>query len=333
MRCVVTGGSGFIGSHLCRALVDAGHEVTSIDLKVRPSQDEFAPSPLDWCEGVRYVLADVRSDEAAEHLARAEVVYHLAAQRSVQRSLDNPKESMTWNVECMLAVLQGAPRGARIVTASSSSVYGPNLLGRESRESDLLAPCSPYAASKVACEALCESWFRSFGASIISLRYFNVYGPGQSPAGDYATVIPRFVRAALRRERAEIYGGEQSRAFTYVDDVVRATLLAGEWKLESPGKAGAMHQVLNVGSAETTSIQALARLVSQTSLFPLETECHPARQGEALVTLPCLERVQQVLGWRPVVGLAEGLGLVFEGMQPFDSADEMPTREHVLAAI
>jgi nucleoside-diphosphate-sugar epimerase len=330
MRCVVTGGSGFIGSHLCEALARAGHDVTSIDLKARTFQgDAFCWRPRAH-PVIQHCMGDVRGPDAAWHLSHADVIYHLAAQRSVQRSIEDPRGSVSWNVECMLAVLGAARPGTRIVAASSSSVYGPNHEGRACRERDPLVPCSPYAASKVACEALCESWHRSFGASIVSLRYFNVYGPGQDPAGEYAAVIPRFMKAALSDKAATLYGGEQSRSFTYVSDVVRATQLAGEWNHARPGDAPAVHQVLNVGNPETTSIRRLARQISEVSPNPLTVEVAPPRSGEAEVTLPNLELTWEVLGWRPLVTLADGLRAVRDSMQCAGN-DDSPAVESLLA--
>ena len=215
---LVTGAAGFIGSHLCRRLVADGNDVVAFDDLSDGKLDNLADVP-----SVRFVEADLRDEDAVRAAADGcAVLFHQGAMRSVPRSIAEPERTTDVNVRGTLNVLLAArDERASVVFASSSSVYGD----QESfpfRED--MAPLlrSPYAASKLAGEAYCRSWWLSFGVPTVSLRYFNVYGPGQDPANEYAAVVPRFTMACLNQTVPEVHGdGEQSRDFTYIDDVVR----------------------------------------------------------------------------------------------------------------
>jgi len=227
---VVTGGAGFIGSHVVERLL-----AEQRDARVRILDDfstgsmknlPFAANAGDRLEVVR---GDIRERATVERVVRgAAVVFHQAAMRSVPRSVADPLGANDHNVNGTLNVLEAARRARvrRVVYASSSSVYGDNPALPKS-ETQPPAPISPYAVSKVANEMYAGVWARLFGVETVGLRYFNVFGPRQDPASEYAAVIPRFILWALRGEPLEVHGdGQQSRDFTYIDNVVEANLLA-----------------------------------------------------------------------------------------------------------
>ena len=226
MRVLVTGGGGFIGSHIVERLLSLGHEVRVLDTFATGRRENLAHlGDLDLIEG------DVQSYERA-HTATlgCEVVFHEAALPSVPRSVQDPLMTNVVNVTGTLNVLLAARDNGvrRVVYASSSSVYGiTEAMPKE--ESQRPAPISPYAVSKLAGEGYCASFSAIYGLECIALRYFNVFGPRQDPNSQYSAVVPKFIAAGLRGERPIIFGdGQQSRDFTYVDNVVDANLLAME---------------------------------------------------------------------------------------------------------
>src|SRR3954462_9438432 len=233
MKVLVTGGAGFIGSHIVRRMLVLEHEVVVLDnfSTGRRSNLDAVASDVEVIEG------DVGCLEHVEQaVAGCEAVYHEAALPSVPRSIADPLSSHTANATGTLNVLvAGRDAGARrIVIASSSSVYGsvPDLPKRESMPT---LPMSPYAVSKLAAENYCRSWFDLYGLETVALRYFNVFGPRQDPLSAYAAVVPRFIAAYAAGEPPVIFGdGEQSRDFTYVDNVVDANIAA----LRMPGIGG-----------------------------------------------------------------------------------------------
>jgi UDP-glucose 4-epimerase len=254
--------------------------------------------------GVSLVVGDIRDAQLVRRLAAGcAVVFHLAAVRSVVRSLDEPTLATSVNVVGSLNVLEAArATGARVVLASSSSVYGDQerFPLRESAEP---RPRSPYAASKLAMEIYAAAWWRAYGTPTVSLRYFNVFGPRMNPTGPYALVVPIFIRAMLDGRRPVIQGdGKQARDFTYIDDVVEANLLAANAAEDASGR------VFNVGGGRTpTSIRELVRLIGDIVGVEPNPSFEPARAGDVRRTEADLRAAREVLGYRPAVAIDVGL--------------------------
>ncbi len=298
MRALVTGAAGFIGSHLSRRLVVDGHEVVGFD-----DLSAGRPELLDGLE-VRLVEGDLRdADAVADATAGCEVVFHQAALKSVPRSMAEPVAFTEVNVLGTLHVLLGAREvGASVVFASSSSVYGDQ--DRYPVTEDMTPrPRSPYAASKLAGEAYCRAWWEGYAVPTVALRYLNVYGPGQDPASEYASVIPRFIGACLGGTRPVIHGdGEQARDFTFVDDVVEVNLLAA--RMPEAARGG----VFNVGGGlAPTSINELLAIVAEETGDEPDPVHEPPREGDIRVSHADVSRARSVLGYAPAIDIHEGL--------------------------
>jgi dTDP-glucose 4,6-dehydratase len=302
-RVLVTGADGFMGSHLVEALLRRGARVGAL---VRPrSVTGTSETRLRNLSGLQpqleAVLAvDVAGPDAAMSIVdfAPAVVFHLAADAYVQRSFDHPSEVVRTNVTGTLNVLEAARRGAsieRTVITSSSEVYGPAQTDRIA-ETHPLEPTSPYAASKVAADRLAMSYHRTFGTKLAVIRPFNTFGPRH-----VYDVIPKFVARALRGEPLVVYGsGEQTRDFTYVDDMVEGFLLMG-WH------PAALGEVFNFGRGQDVSIAALAQLVRETMQADVAIEHAPPRAAEVRRLCCDPSRAQRELGWRARVDLEEGL--------------------------
>jgi UDP-glucose 4-epimerase len=299
MQVAVTGGAGFIGHHLVGALVDLGHRVRVVDDLSSGRADRLARHG----DRVELIRADVREAiRLAEAFRGADVVYHLAAIPSVARSVDEPLATNGVNVDGTLAVVEAAAaaRVRRVVLASSCSVYGdqPELPHHE----DLVPmPGSPYAAGKLAAEHYLHSLGRIRGVESVALRFFNVYGPGQDPASDYAAVVPRFLTAAVRRQRPIVFGdGRQTRDFVHVDDVVAANLLAGT----VPAVSGL---TANIASGASCDLLGLLDVIRAAAPGLPEPEMRPARAGDIVRSSASIARAGDTLGYRPAVSLAAGI--------------------------
>jgi nucleoside-diphosphate-sugar epimerase len=302
VQVLVTGGAGFIGSHLAEALAARGARVRVLDNLATGSRANLAP--LLESGAAELIEGDVRD---AETCARAchnvRYVFHQAALGSVPRSIEDPATTIDVNVTGTARIFAAArdAGAARVVYASSSSVYGdsdrlPKREGEEGR------PLSPYALSKTMNEELAEVFAAAYEMELIGQRYFNVYGPRQSPEGPYAAVIPLFFAAARDGRRPRIHGdGEQSRDFTYVADAVEANLLA------AGAPAAACGRVYNVAAGRGTTINELAQAVSAVAGVALEPEHGPSRPGDVRHSQADPGGAAEALGFRAAVALASGL--------------------------
>ncbi len=298
-RWLITGGAGFIGSHLVEALVTRGASVRVLDNFSTGRWENLAPV-RDRIEIIEGDIRDPRMVESATD--GVEVIAHLAAIVSVQASLEAPRETMDVNIGGTLNLLEAARRAGtrRCLFASSAAVYGDhsNLPLPE----DLPPrPLSPYAASKVAGEALCQTYQSAYGLRTVVLRFFNVYGPRQDPHSPYSGVISIFLGRMRQNLPPVVYGdGSQTRDFIFVGDVVAAMLRAGE----QDGLAGA---VLNVSRGEETPVIQLVTLLNRALGTHLEPVFAPPRAGEVHRSAGDPHRARALLGWQPSVGLEEGL--------------------------
>jgi nucleoside-diphosphate-sugar epimerase len=296
---LVTGGAGFIGSSIVAALVGRGERVRVLDNLSASKESNLAP----YRDHVEFIKGDIRDERTcASAMQGVQFVLHQAALRSVPRSVDDPLSTDAVNVHGSLVVLQTARVAGvrRLVYASSSSVYGDNP-ALPKAESMTPMPRSPYAVSKLSAEYYCRVYAQMFGLSTVSLRYFNVYGPGQDPMSHYAAVIPLFMDALKNGKAATIHGdGEQSRDFTYIDDCVRANLLA----CTTPGIDG---EVFNIAYGAKTSINQIYAQLSTLMGRQIPARYEPPRAGDVRHTLADLTRARQQLGYRPTTDIVAGL--------------------------
>ncbi len=303
---LVTGGAGFIGSHLSDRLLALGHRVRVVDNFSTGDRKNLAHIG-DRIELIEGDLCDEKI--CARAVDGVQTVYHVAALPSVPRSLKDPWGSHDANVNATVRLLQAAHRAGvrRIVYSSSSSVYGdtPVLPKVESVEP---LPRSPYAASKLASEQYVLAYSRAGLVEGVALRYFNVFGPRQSPASQYAAVIPLFMAAALDGRPVTVFGdGEQTRDFTYVDNVVEANILAGTRPADR-----AAGQVVNVGAGDRTTLNQLIQLIREVSGREILADYASTRAGDVRDSLASLDRIRAVLGYEPGVKLADGLRRTWE---------------------
>ncbi len=297
-KVLVTGGAGFIGSNVVRALLERGDEVRVLD--------NFSTGRRENLDGlgVEIVEGELRSYERVHNAVRGvETVFHLGALGSVPRSVQDPLTSNAVNVEGTLNVLLAArDEGVRrVVFSSSTSVYGSS---REmpTTEASPPDPISPYGVAKLAAERYCISFSRVYESfETVVLRYFNVFGPRQAAFSQYAAVIPLFITAIAAGEPVTIHGdGEQSRDFTYVDNVVAATLAAA-------GAPGASGRVFNVAGGAPASVNRVAETIGTVLGLPVEKRFEPSRPGDIRDSWADLTASREVLGYEPSIPLDEGL--------------------------
>ena len=298
-RYLVTGGAGFIGSHLVDALVQRNDQVRVLDNFCSGTRENLAP----WLSRIELIEGDIRDEAAvARAMAGVDYVLHQAALRSVPKSLKDPAGYHDVNVGGTLTVLRAAQqaRVRRVVQASSSSIYGETDRLPE-REEDAPAPISPYAATKLAAEIYGQLFTRAYGVPTVSLRYFNVFGPRQSLENEYAVVIPRFITSLLHGQPPPIHGdGRQSRDFTFVDDVVAANVQACTAE-RAPG------EVFNIAGGQQHTVLALAETLNTILGTTIPPQFGPLRPGDVKHTLADIAKAQRLLGWRPSVTFEEGL--------------------------
>jgi UDP-glucose 4-epimerase len=299
MRALVTGGAGFIGHHLVRALLDRGDEVSVID----DCSTGFASRLDPVRDRITFVLGSILDQDAIDAaMAGCEVVFHEAAIPSVARSVAAPRATneanATGTIDVMLAAARHQVR--RVILAGSSSVYGvPDSL--PCRETMRLAPTSPYGASKVAAENYVHTIGSLRGVETVVLRYFNVFGPGQDPSSEYSAVIPRFVTAVLAAQPPTINGdGSVSRDFTYVDNVVRANLLAAE-----PGRPSGL--TCNIACGDRTSLIDLLDAIARATGRTVKPIFGPPRPGDILHSLADISLAREALDYTVEVPFSEGI--------------------------
>jgi nucleoside-diphosphate-sugar epimerase len=319
MRALVTGCAGFIGSHLTEALLDGGHSVVGIDC----FNDNYGRAQKltnlrhvrEWAS-FEFVPIDLSRGDLKEFVEAADVVFHLAAEPGVRSSWGaRYGRYVQNNILATQHILQAARArdGMRVVFASSSSVYGSASSTVPSSEESPTRPISPYGQTKLAAEQLCGLHRTEFGMDIVCLRYFTVFGPRQRP--DMA--FHRFLRASLREEPVEVFGdGGQTRDFTYVEDVVAATLAAGF-------APSVPVEVLNIGGGSPTSLRAALELVQDLVGRPLEVRHVPREHGDVRDTAADTTRARELLAFAPRTGLREGLVAELEWIAPLVRGADM----------
>jgi UDP-glucose 4-epimerase len=306
---LVTGGAGFIGSSIAEALLTNGERVRIVDdfSSGRRENLERLSGHFELVEGT---ITD--PDTVARAMHGVEIVYHEAAIPSVARSVENPQATMLAGVQGTTVVLDVARHSGvkRVVFAASSAAYGdtPTLPKVETMQPK---PLSPYAASKLAGEHLMRIFADLYGLETLSLRYFNVFGPGQDPNSEYSAVIPKFIRAAIRKEPPVVFGdGQQTRDFCYIENAVRANLLAA-------GAARPLRgQVVNIACGARTSLNELVRHVGDLAGTRFEAEHRPPRAGDVRDSLADIRAAHDLIGYEPTVDLREGLRRTYRAYTP-----------------
>jgi len=300
-KVLVTGGAGFIGSHIAEALVNRGHHVRVLDNLSTGHLSNMA----DFRDRIEFIHGDlldmptvVRAVEGVQY------VFHQAALASVPRSVERPLDTHAACVTGTLNLLDAARRAGvqRLVYAASSSAYGDQPFSSK-REGDLPAPISPYGAAKLAGEYYCQAFTATYGFQTVCLRYFNVFGPRQDPNSPYSAVIPLFITAMLSGRQPVIYGdGRQSRDFTYVANVVEANLLASE----ASGVAG---RVFNIANGRSTDLLTLLDVLNRLLGMNVQPQHAPPRPGDVRESMADITLARKMLGYEPKVGFEEGLRL------------------------
>jgi UDP-glucose 4-epimerase len=308
---LVTGGAGFIGSHLVTTIIARGDEVRVLD-NFSTGKHEHVKLFCDNPQSDRVTVSegDVRDRTLVEQLMEGvDYVLHLAAVVSVPQSMREPGLTNDVNVNGTLNILAAARKFnvKRVVFSSSCAVYGDNPQLPLSEQS-ATQPLSPYAASKLIGEVYCQTYYRAYGLPTVCLRYFNIYGPRQDPNGDYAAVIPKFVQRLKVGQAPLIYGdGQQTRDFVYVRDVVRANLMA----CQHPQASG---QVFNIASSQGTSLLDLADILSSLVPRSIQPQFAPARDGDIRHSRGDGTRAHTLLGFQPAMRLNEGLKQLYDSV-------------------
>jgi UDP-glucose 4-epimerase len=295
----VTGGAGFIGSHIAEALVVRGDQVRVLDNLSTGNRQNLAT----FASHVEFIEGDIQDPKlVAKALSGVDGVFHQAALASVPKSVENPMATHSACVTGTVNLLDQARQAGikRVVQAASSSAYGDQPFSAK-RELDLPLPLSPYAAAKLACEFYAQAFWNTFGLETVSLRYFNVFGPRQDPNSQYSAVIPKFITALLTGKRPIIFGdGQQSRDFTYVANVVQGNLAA----MDAPDAGG---KTLNVANGQSTTLLDLIRVLNQLLETKVEPEFAPPRVGDVRESLADITQARSILKYESEVDLVEGL--------------------------
>jgi UDP-glucose 4-epimerase len=296
---LVTGGAGFIGSHLAEALIERGKRVRVFDNLCTGNRENVARlgGRAEFVEGDL-----VNRDDVERALDGVEVVFHQAALASVPRSVDTPLDTNAACVTGTVNLLDVARRSGvrRVVFAGSSSVYGDQPTPAK-HEGLLPTPISPYAAAKVAGEMYCQAFTHTYGLETVTIRYFNVFGPRQDPKSQYAAVIPKFITQMLAGERPTIFGdGKQSRDFTYIDNIIHGNLLAAD----APKAVG---RTINVACGESFDLLQLVDGINKALGTNIKPIFEPARTGDVRDSLADISVARDLLKYEPTIGFDEGL--------------------------
>jgi UDP-glucose 4-epimerase len=299
---LVTGGAGFIGSHLVETLVGQGQNVRVLDNFSTGKRQNLAP----FEEQIEIVEGDItRFEDVQRAMREIEVVFHEAAVPSVPRSIEDPLEANKASVDGTLHILLAArDAGARrVIFASSSAVYGDQDPDAAKVENMAPQPISPYGVAKLAAERYCHVFYKVYGLETVSLRYFNVFGPRQDPESMYAAVIPRFAMALLAGSPPSIYGnGEQTRDFTYVGNVVAGNLLASTAPVQQVGG-----ETFNLAAGGRTSLNDLIDMLQEITGSHVMAAYEEARPGDILHSRADIAKAERAMGYRPTISLLEGL--------------------------
>ena len=298
-KVLVTGGAGFIGSHIVDRLLKLEAGVVVLDNLVSGKLENLS----GFLDKIKFIQKDLRDDDALEQaLEGVDFVSHQAALRSVPKSVNKPLEYHDVNTTGTLGLfLKASQKGIkRIAYASSSSVYGDREDFPE-KEQDLTSPVSPYAATKLIGEKYAHVFMRLYNLEIVSLRYFNVYGPRQSLEDEYAVVVPKFINCLLKGDSPPIYDdGEQERDFTYVENVVEANIKA----LVKEGVGG---EVFNIADGKPKSVNYLLEVLKEIMNKDINPEYLPSRPGDVRKTHADITKAKDILGWQPNIDFKEGL--------------------------
>lgn len=317
MKFLVTGGAGFIGSHIVERLLKEGHSVTVLDNFSSGKEENLSFTKNYSLSANRYTLikGDIRDYNTCLHATDGiDYVLHQAALRSVPKSMTRPHEYNAVNIDGTVNILEASLKSKvkRVVIASSSSVYG-NAVNFPEKETDTPLLISPYALTKLAGEHYSRVYSANFGLETVNLRYFNVFGPRQSLDDEYAVVIPKFITCMLEGKNPPIHGtGKQSRDFTYVDNVVEANILAATTIRNTQNairntKESAFCEVFNVACGEEHSVLDLVDTINKILSKSIKPVFEPARAGDVFRTSADISKINSILGYKPIANFKEGL--------------------------
>jgi nucleoside-diphosphate-sugar epimerase len=309
-RYLVSGGAGFIGSHIAERLLREGNFVRVLDNFSFGKEENLSFVSRYSLPSTRYSLirGDIRDSNTCQRACEGiDIVFHQAALRSVPKSLKNPADYNLVNINGTLNMLEAAKEKGvkRFIFASSSSIYGDTEHFPQ-KETDLPGLISPYALTKLAGEYYCRVYSQNYALSTVCLRYFNVFGPRQALDDEYAVVIPKFIHCLLNNQSPPIFGtGKQSRDFTYIDNVVQANILAAI-------TSGASGQVFNIANGKDNTVLQLVDTLNKITGKSIKPQFKPVRAGDAFRTLADISKAEEFLGYKPGVDFSEGLARTVE---------------------